>query len=79
MSLISSVFIATSLDGGYTIQQFLNEGLIGDLTITTIPVIIGEGIPLFNRTERDILLKHKKTKSFDFGFIQTTYEVIKNT
>ena len=67
------------IDGGYTIQQFLAEDLIDDITITTIPVILGEGIPLFNGAKRDILLKHVKTISFDFGFVQTTYRVIKNS
>lgn len=67
------------VDGGYTIQQFLAEDLIGDITITTIPVILGEGIPLFNSRKKDVLLKHIKTKTFDFGFVQTTYRVIRTT
>ena len=67
------------IDGGYTIQQFLAEGLIDDITITTIPIILGEGIPLFNGPKNDIFLKHIKTTSFDFGFVQTTYKVIKTS
>ncbi len=35
------------IDGGATVQSFLKEDLIDDLIITTIPVILGEGIPLF--------------------------------
>ncbi len=66
------------IDGGLTIQRFLAEGLIDNITITTIPIIIGEGIPLFNGPTNDVLLKHIKTKVFDFGFVQTTYKVIKN-
>ena len=45
------------IDGGITIQSFLNEGLIEDLIITTLPVLIGEGIPLFGETRRDIHLE----------------------
>lgn len=67
------------IDGGYTIQQFLAEDLIDDITITTIPIILGEGIPLFSDLKRDILLEHIKTVSFDFGFVQTAYKVIKTT
>ena len=35
------------IDGGRTIQSFLKEDLIDELTITTIPCILGGGIPLF--------------------------------
>ena len=66
------------IDGGITIQRFLAEGLINDLTITTIPVILGSGKPLFGNLEKDILLRHIATKTFDFGFVQLIYEVEKN-
>jgi dihydrofolate reductase len=66
------------VDGGATIQHFLAEGLINDITITVIPVILGSGIPLFADAGKDISLKHVTTKTYDFGFVQLTYEV-KNT
>lgn len=65
------------IDGGITIRRFLEAGLIDDLTITTIPVVLGKGIPLFGGLDKDILLKHLATKSYDFGFTQATYEVVK--
>ena len=52
-------------------------GLIDALTITLVPVILGEGIPLFGRMEQDIALKHVSTISYDFGFVQLVYEVVK--
>ena len=64
------------IDGGVTIQRFLAAGLITDLTITTIPVLLGGGIPLFGRLDRDIALKHVSTTSYDFGFVQSTYDVV---
>jgi len=63
------------IDGGITIQRFLADGLITDITITVIPVILGYGIPVFGSLERDISLEHVATKIFDFGFVQSTYEV----
>ncbi len=66
------------IDGGVTIQRFLAEGLIDDLTITVIPIILGNGIPLFGNGKKDILLKCVATKSYDFGFVQSTYEVQKH-
>lgn len=35
------------IDGGKTIQSFLKEDLIDEMTITIIPFVLGEGIPLF--------------------------------
>lgn len=35
--------------GGQMIQRFLKEGLIDDLILTTIPILLGGGIPLFSR------------------------------
>jgi dihydrofolate reductase len=63
------------VDGGNTIQGFLAESLIDHITITTIPVILGDGIPLFAPIGKDIKLTHVRTNVFDFGFVQTTYTV----
>ncbi len=65
------------VDGGMTIQSFLSEGLVDELTITVIPIILGEGIPLFASIGKDVLLTHLSTKAYDFGFVQTRYSVIK--
>jgi len=35
------------VDGGITIQEFLRAGLVQRLTVTRVPVLIGDGIPLF--------------------------------
>jgi len=64
------------IDGGITIQRFLNAGLITDLTITLIPVILGNGIPLFGSLQQDIPLTHTETLSYPFGFVQLKYEAL---
>ena len=66
------------VDGGATIQGFLSESLIDEITITRIPVAIGDGIPLFATRGRDIKLTHVGTTAYDFGFVQTTYRVEKD-
>lgn len=65
------------LDGGKTIQGFLEADLVDELTITRIPILIGSGIPLFGPLSNDIRLKHVKTKSYNNGFVQTRYKVLK--
>lgn len=36
-------------DGGKTVQSFLAAGLLNELTITRVPVLLGDGIPLFGK------------------------------
>ena len=63
------------LDGGLAIQGFLRAGLVDRLIITRVPVLIGEGIPLFGSLPSDIRLHHVQTRSFPSGLVQTEYEV----
>ena len=67
------------LDGGLTIQRFLNEGLVDELTVTNIPVLLGEGISLFGKTPSDIPLTHIKTRAYENGFVQSTYHPKRKT
>ncbi|MCG8567454.1 MAG: dihydrofolate reductase family protein [Desulfobacterales bacterium] len=65
------------VDGGLTIQGFLEADQVDEITITTIPILLGEGISLFGPLEKDIRLGHMDTHAYDFGFVQTKYAVIK--
>jgi dihydrofolate reductase len=64
------------IDGGITIQNFLRAGLIQRLVITRVPVLIGEGIPLFGALPRDIRLHHVATRHYPSGLVQSEYEVV---
>jgi len=64
------------VDGGQTIQGFLKAGLINEMTITTIPILLGGGIPLFGPLERDISLQLVTTRAYPNGFMQTKYKVV---
>ncbi len=63
------------VDGGKTIQGFLNAGLINELIITRIPILIGTGIPLFGPLNHDIRLAHVATRQFENGFVQSRYRI----
>ena len=63
------------IDGGITIQRFLAAGLIDRLVITRVPVLIGEGVPLFGPLPRDVGLRHVATRCYGGGLVQSEYEV----
>ena len=63
------------IDGGVTIQGFLEAGLIRHLTITRIPVLLGSGIPLFGSLSHDIRLQHVATRSYPSGMVQSEYVI----
>ncbi len=64
------------VDGGITIQEFLRAGLIQRLIITRVPVLIGDGIPLFGALPRDIRLRHVATKHYPSGLVSSEYQVL---
>jgi len=63
------------IDGGITIQHFLRAGVIERLIVTRVPVLIGEGIPLFGSLDRDIRLSHVATRSYPSGLVQSDYRI----
>jgi dihydrofolate reductase len=65
------------IDGGITIQRFLRAGMIQRLIITRVPVLIGEGVPLFGALPHDVRLRHVVTRSYPSGLVQSEYEVEK--
>ncbi len=63
------------VDGGITIQRFLRAGLIQRLIITRVPVLIGDGVPLFGTLPRDLRLRHVMTRHYASGLVQSEYAV----
>jgi dihydrofolate reductase len=64
------------VDGGVTVQGFLRAGLVQRLIITRVPVLIGQGIPLFASLPGDIRLEHVETRHYASGLVKTEYRVI---
>jgi dihydrofolate reductase len=63
------------LDGGETTQLFLAAGLVSEITLTTLPVLIGSGRRIFGPLPNDLKLKHIGTEAYPFGFVQSRYAV----
>lgn len=63
------------IDGGITVQQFLRAGLIQRLVITRVPVLVGDGIPLFGSLLHDVRLRHISTHAYASGLVKSEYEI----
>jgi dihydrofolate reductase len=63
------------VDGGITIQRFLRAGLVQRLIVTRVPVLIGQGIPLFGALPHDVILRHVATRQYAGGLVQSEYVV----
>jgi len=64
------------VDGGVTIQGFLRAGRIQRLVITRVPVLIGEGIPLFGSLPQDVCLQHVESRAYASGLVKSEYRVL---
>jgi len=64
------------LVGGADIaKEFLKNNLIDEFIITIIPIVLGEGIPLFAKGCGEHKLKLLNTKSYDSGVVQLHYQL----
>ena len=63
------------VDGGRTVQSFLRAGLIRDITLTILPLLLGEGRSLFGELEQEIDLDLREAKGFPSGLVQLHYRV----
>lgn len=63
------------LDGGRTVRSLLVRGRVQTLTLSRVPVLIGEGFSLFGPLPADVDLEHVETTVLGGGMVQTTYRV----
>ena len=63
------------VDGGRTVHAFLAAGLVGELTLSRVPVLIGAGRTPFGELPADVPLVHERTEVHPGGLVQTTYRV----
>lgn len=61
------------IDGGKTIQSFLSEDLIDEMTITLVPFLLGEGIPLFSGLTKRLDFECVASRLFAGGAVQNVF------
>ncbi|MFO7546910.1 MAG: dihydrofolate reductase family protein [Trueperaceae bacterium] len=71
--LVAKGYRHAYVDGGVTVQRFLAVGLIDQLIVTSLPVLIGEGIPLFGPLPKDVWWQHQETQTYANGFVKSQY------
>ena len=65
------------VDGGATISQFMNMGLVDQLIISIIPVVLGSGIPLFSKINNDKWCQLDSSQVYSNGLVQLRYKTVK--
>ena len=61
--------------GSQLIKMFLEENLVQDLIIFVVPIILGSGIPLFDRIGKEIRLTTGKVERYENGLVRLEYKV----
>ena len=61
--------------GGNVASQFADAGLLDELLVTVVPVVLGEGKPLFDRRLPGGPMQLAGTRSFDSGMVELRYEI----
>ena len=61
------------VDGGQLISAFLCEGLIDDMLLTTAPILLGRGRPLFHPIAAPATMQLVGVESWPSGFVNRAY------
>jgi dihydrofolate reductase len=63
--------------GGAVSGECLRRGLADDVRYSILPILIGDGIPFFEKLDRDVALHLAEVKAYDSGMVALRYEVRK--
>ena len=61
------------IDGGQTIQTFLKAELISEITITRVPILLGDGIKLFGKLDQPLPFILCGSETYKNGLIKSHY------
>ncbi len=79
LSFLSGMgFLSIYVDGGKLIQGFLKEDAIDELIISKVPLLLGNGIPLFGFLSADLKFKHMRTETQSNGLVRSYYKRERN-
>ena len=61
--------------GGMVAAECLRLGLADEVRYSILPILIGDGIPFFEKLDRDIALHLAEVKAYKSGMVELRYEV----
>src|SRR5215475_10130264 len=61
--------------GGVVSAECLRLGLADEVRYSILPILIGDGIPFFEKLDRDIALHLAEVKAYKSGMVELRYEV----
>ena len=61
--------------GGAVSGECLRRGLADEVRYSILPILIGDGIPFFEKLDRDIALHLAEVKAYKSGMVELRYEV----
>jgi dihydrofolate reductase len=71
--LRSRGYVNLYIDGGRTVQSFLKADLVDELVLTTVPVLLGGGVPLFGDIGRRLAFRRGSTETLTPQLTKTRY------
>jgi dihydrofolate reductase len=67
-----SIWIA---GGGMLVAECLRLGLADEVRYSILPVLIGDGVPFFEKLDQDVALHLAEAKAYKNGMVELRYEV----
>lgn len=61
--------------GGVVAGDCLRRGLADELRYSILPILIGDGIPFFEKLDQDVALHLAEVKAYKSGMVELRYEV----
>ena len=61
--------------GGVVSGECLRLGLADEIRYSILPVLIGEGLPFFDKLDKDVALHLAEVKAYKNGMVELRYEV----
>jgi dihydrofolate reductase len=63
--------------GAMLAQGFINANLADEIRLSVLPIVLGEGLPLFNPLQQEVALHLKEVTAYKTGMVELWYEVKK--